>query len=128
MALAINDTAPDFEAETTQGRIRFHDWIGDSMDTRAEFAASRQRLQKSRKLSPGGARVGHASLMRPDRPLPTRLSVFSRYAATRTSPQRLSRLEYPGGIAPPLFMAQSLVTSQFQANCIPTLRSCVLVA
>jgi len=30
MALAINDTAPDFEAETTQGRIKFHDWIGDS--------------------------------------------------------------------------------------------------
>ena len=29
MALAINDTAPDFEAETTEGRIRFHDWIGD---------------------------------------------------------------------------------------------------
>jgi alkyl hydroperoxide reductase subunit AhpC len=30
MALAINDTAPDFEAETTQGKIRFHDWLGDS--------------------------------------------------------------------------------------------------
>ncbi|MFL5707864.1 MAG: peroxiredoxin [Chloroflexota bacterium] len=30
MALQIGDTAPDFEAETTQGRIRFHDWIGDS--------------------------------------------------------------------------------------------------
>jgi thioredoxin-dependent peroxiredoxin len=30
MALSINDTAPDFEAETTEGRIRFHDWIGDS--------------------------------------------------------------------------------------------------
>lgn len=30
MALAINETAPDFEAETTQGRIKFHDWIGDS--------------------------------------------------------------------------------------------------
>jgi thioredoxin-dependent peroxiredoxin len=30
MALAINDTAPDFEAETTEGRIRFHDWIGDN--------------------------------------------------------------------------------------------------
>src|SRR2546430_17700475 len=28
MVLAINDTAPDFEAETTEGRIRFHDWIG----------------------------------------------------------------------------------------------------
>ncbi len=30
MALAINDTAPDFEAETTEGKIRFHDWIGDT--------------------------------------------------------------------------------------------------
>jgi alkyl hydroperoxide reductase subunit AhpC len=30
MGLAINDTAPDFEADTTQGPIRFHDWIGDS--------------------------------------------------------------------------------------------------
>src|SRR5262249_5329900 len=29
MALAINDTAPDFAAETTEGKIRFHDWIGD---------------------------------------------------------------------------------------------------
>jgi len=29
MTLQINDTAPDFEAETTEGRIRFHDWIGD---------------------------------------------------------------------------------------------------
>ena len=28
MALQINDTAPDFEADTTAGRIRFHDWIG----------------------------------------------------------------------------------------------------
>ena len=30
MALQIGDTAPDFTAETTQGRIRFHDWIGDA--------------------------------------------------------------------------------------------------
>ena len=30
MTLALNDTAPDFEAETTEGRIKFHDWIGDS--------------------------------------------------------------------------------------------------
>ena len=30
MALTIGDTAPDFEAETTEGRIRFHEWIGDS--------------------------------------------------------------------------------------------------
>jgi thioredoxin-dependent peroxiredoxin len=30
MGLVINQTAPDFEADTTQGRIKFHDWIGDS--------------------------------------------------------------------------------------------------
>jgi alkyl hydroperoxide reductase subunit AhpC len=30
MALTIGDTAPDFEAQTTEGAIRFHDWIGDS--------------------------------------------------------------------------------------------------
>jgi thioredoxin-dependent peroxiredoxin len=30
MALTIGDTAPDFEAQTTEGPIQFHDWIGDS--------------------------------------------------------------------------------------------------
>jgi thioredoxin-dependent peroxiredoxin len=30
MTLRIGDTAPDFEAETTEGPIKFHDWIGDS--------------------------------------------------------------------------------------------------
>ncbi len=30
MTLQIGDLAPDFEAETTEGTIRFHDWIGDS--------------------------------------------------------------------------------------------------
>src|SRR6201995_85939 len=29
MTLKIGDTAPDFEANTTEGKIRFHDWIGD---------------------------------------------------------------------------------------------------
>ena len=29
MSLRINDTAPDFVAETTQGTIKFHEWIGD---------------------------------------------------------------------------------------------------
>jgi alkyl hydroperoxide reductase subunit AhpC len=30
MTMQIGETAPDFEAETTEGPIRFHDWIGDS--------------------------------------------------------------------------------------------------
>src|SRR3954470_568709 len=30
MALQLGDTAPDFEAQTTDGPIKFHDWIGDS--------------------------------------------------------------------------------------------------
>jgi alkyl hydroperoxide reductase subunit AhpC len=30
MALQLGDTAPDFDAQTTVGTIRFHDWIGDS--------------------------------------------------------------------------------------------------
>jgi alkyl hydroperoxide reductase subunit AhpC len=30
MTLLIGDTAPDFEVETTEGRIHFHEWIGDS--------------------------------------------------------------------------------------------------
>src|SRR5262245_17909348 len=30
MALQIGDVAPDFEAETTEGRIRFHEWLGTS--------------------------------------------------------------------------------------------------
>jgi thioredoxin-dependent peroxiredoxin len=30
MALQLGDIAPDFEAETTQGKIKFHDWLGSS--------------------------------------------------------------------------------------------------
>ncbi len=30
MTLQLGDTAPDFTAETTEGTINFHEWIGDS--------------------------------------------------------------------------------------------------
>jgi alkyl hydroperoxide reductase subunit AhpC len=30
MALQLGDTAPDFEADTTQGHIRFHEWLGNA--------------------------------------------------------------------------------------------------
>ncbi|SVD48810.1 uncharacterized protein METZ01_LOCUS401664, partial [marine metagenome] len=29
MALRLGDTAPNFSAETTHGKINFHDWLGD---------------------------------------------------------------------------------------------------
>ena len=30
MALQIGDVAPDFEAQTTDGPVKFHDWVGSS--------------------------------------------------------------------------------------------------
>ena len=30
MSVKLSDSAPDFEADTTEGRIHFHDWIGDA--------------------------------------------------------------------------------------------------
>ena len=30
MALQLGDIAPDFEANTTEGRLHFHDWLGGS--------------------------------------------------------------------------------------------------
>ena len=30
MALTIGDIAPDFEAESTEGPIQFHEWLGDT--------------------------------------------------------------------------------------------------
>src|SRR2546426_53943 len=37
MAIRIGDEAPDFTAETTEGKIRFHEWIGDAALTVANL-------------------------------------------------------------------------------------------
>ena len=51
MALSIGDTAPDFEAQTTEGKIKFHDWIGDSWAVLLDRKSTRlnsSHIQKSR--------------------------------------------------------------------------------
>jgi hypothetical protein len=58
MALQIGDTAPDFEAETTEGTVRFHDWIGDSWAVLFSRRAMRRTIR----------RVGVAQALHPDRP------------------------------------------------------------
>jgi alkyl hydroperoxide reductase subunit AhpC len=40
MTLQLGDTAPDFTAETTRGRIRFHDWLGSSWDCSSRIPAT----------------------------------------------------------------------------------------
>jgi len=44
MALQLGDTAPDFEAETTEGTIRFHDWLGDSWGVLFSHPSDRRTL------------------------------------------------------------------------------------
>jgi hypothetical protein len=57
------------------------------------------------KASPEAARVGLASLMRPEGPLPVVPFADCRYAVARTMPQRFSRLNWPGGVmASPLLL------------------------
>ena len=44
MALQIGASAPDFEADTPEGRISFHDWIGDCRAVLSPHPRSRQTL------------------------------------------------------------------------------------
>jgi hypothetical protein len=37
MGLSLGDTAPDFEADTTAGKLRFHDWLGTSWRNNVVF-------------------------------------------------------------------------------------------
>jgi len=74
-----------------------------------------------RELSPGGARVGHASLMRPDRPLPTRLSVC---LPLRRNPNIAKAII---AALVPRWHRASVCSGAVACltNCIPTMRSCV---
>jgi thioredoxin-dependent peroxiredoxin len=42
--LQLGDTAPDFEAETTEGTISFHDWLGGSRGVLFSHPSERQNL------------------------------------------------------------------------------------
>ena len=50
MSLAIGDTAPDFEAQTTEGLVRFHAWIGQVLNFHLQPHFSRRLLHQLRKL------------------------------------------------------------------------------
>jgi len=57
MSLQIGDTAPDFEAETTHGPIKFHDWIGDGwavffFPPEGFYAGLHHRTRLCRELKP----------------------------------------------------------------------------
>src|SRR5262249_872609 len=73
--------------------------------------------------SPEAARVGLASLMRPEGPLPDVPFAECRYAVARTKPQRLSRRNWPGGVmSSPLNVSQSAARCAIQkpiVNCLP---------
>jgi hypothetical protein len=57
MALQIGATAPDFEAETTEGKIKFHDWIGSAW----------RCCSRTRRISPGlHHRLGALAKLKPN--------------------------------------------------------------
>jgi hypothetical protein len=74
-----------------------------------------QPIHENTEASPEAARVGLASLMRPEGPLPDAPFAGCRYAVARTMPRRFSRLNWPGGVmASPLCLP--LLSAALQAR------------
>ena len=57
MALQIGDVAPDFDAETTEGRIRFHEWLGGSWGVLDVIIAGSVSDDDVKKTYPQGGRA-----------------------------------------------------------------------
>ena len=69
MALQLGDTAPDFEAETTEGPMKFHDWIGDGERGHPVRIGVDLLLEEDRKVGVdhlAQVDVGHARSLRLD--------------------------------------------------------------
>ncbi len=99
MSLRINDTAPDFTANSTEGQIRFHDWIGDSYAIvfshprdftpvcTTEFGAVAQLLPNSKSATPRCWACPWTAWMttRNGRPISARSRAFLRTSPSSTT-------------------------------------------